>query len=46
MKSFVKVIAFVCLVSVLYSSCSSGASQQTWKPKKGKKMKAGKNTVR
>jgi hypothetical protein len=47
MKQFVKVISLVCLASVIYTSCaSSGHRQQTWKPKTGKKMKAGKNTVK
>jgi outer membrane lipoprotein-sorting protein len=47
MKRFVNVIAFICLLSVIYSSCAqSGHKQQSWKPKTGKKMKAGRNTVK
>jgi hypothetical protein len=31
------------LASILISSCTSGASQQSWLPKKGKRPKAGQN---
>jgi hypothetical protein len=42
-----KVLSLVIVASVLVifvlSSCSSGAGQQTWHPKKGKKPKPGHN---